>query len=297
MNKKDFIHLQQVTKDDVGKILQKAKDFHRGTIKVPLFFEQKPVLSTFFLENSTRTKLSFQKAAMDLGLHVLPFEIGSSSINKSETIEDSLRCIEEMGVRLCVIRCKEEELLSELAAKTSMSIISGGEGTKSHPSQALLDAATMLNHFENLKGLKLSIVGDCKHSRVAHSHMDLAKLMGIDLRFCGPDHFLSDEQALAKISVEEALESSDIVMMLRIQFERHQNSFDTKDYLREFGLDELKLKNLNPSCKIMHPGPFNIGNEITRPVVESSQSLIWEQVKMSIPTRMAIINDCLEGVL
>lgn len=296
MEIKDLIRCRDLSNNQVGEILQTARDMKRGTLKVPLFFGQKPQVSLVFLENSTRTKLSFQAAAMRLGVDCLDFEADKSSLAKGESVLDSFRCLEAMGIDAAIVRWKEDQL-KDLQDKLSIKLISAGEGVGSHPSQALLDYMTWSEKISDFKNKTLLIAGDIAHSRVAASHLELAEIMGVNIQLAGPAHWIPVEHSSKQVDFDEALTTCDAVMMLRVQKERHERNIHTEDYNIEYGLNRERLSKLKDSACIFHPGPFNLGVEITQDVLDDPRCLIWEQVKNGLYTRMAIMAKILGGQL
>ena len=212
---------------------------------------------------------------------------------KGESVLDSFRCLEAMGVKACVVRWTQEDL-AKYSEQTSMSLISAGEGKKSHPSQALLDYLTWSEYQEQFEGKSLLIVGDIRHSRVAHSHLEMAKLFGVDLKLAGPKQWMPEAQSENVVDFDSALESADLVMMLRVQKERHQTENTISDYNAEFGLNQIRLKKMKKEALIFHPGPFNLGTEITQDVLEDHRCKIWNQVENGVWVRMAILKRALE---
>lgn len=292
MSFQNLIHLKDFERGQVDDLMETAFAIKRGSVELPLFFGKKPILATFFLENSTRTKLSFTVAAKRLGAEVLDFPVSTSSLSKGESLEASFQCLEAFGVDGIVFR-GSDSVLSDISAKITTPIVSGGEGNSGHPTQALLDYMSFLEDFKSLQGKRLLIAGDLKHSRVFASHRELAKLMGVDLVFSGPDHFLPSEGYGQKMDFQEAIESSDMIMLLRVQNERHEAEGHIEDYNQSYGLNLDKLKKLKASAKIYHPGPYNIGVEITEDVLKDSRCRIWDQVENGVYLRMAVLKNIL----
>lgn len=291
-----LIRCRELSKESVEAILQMALDFKRGTVEVPLFFGQVPQVSFVFLENSTRTKLSFEAAALRLGIQCIDFEADKSSLAKGESVLDSFRCLEAMGVDAAIVRWKDEQL-EELSESLGIKLISAGEGTSSHPTQALLDYMTWKESVSDLRGKNLLIVGDIAHSRVASSHFEMAEIMGVNISLVGPEHWMPVDHLDKKVDLDEGLQNADLVMMLRVQNERHERSVHTEDYNYEYGLNKQRLELLKDDALIFHPGPFNLDVEITQDVLDDPRTRIWEQVKNGVFTRMAILTKILGGKL
>lgn len=257
---------------------------------------QKKYIANLFLEPSTRTRFSFEIAEKRLGLQVLNFEAAKSSLQKGESLYDTLKTIESLGVDAAVIRTNED-ILTSLADKLNIKIINAGEGKKEHPTQALLDLFTIKKYFTDLKGLKIAIIGDIAHSRVARSNTYLLNKMGARLIFSGPKNLMVNDLAGEYLPINEAIQEADVVMMLRIQFERMEERYinSKESYNKDFGLTEERLKLLQPHAIILHPAPVNRGVEMDDIVVEHPQSKIFEQITNGVYIRMAVIEHALEG--
>ncbi len=265
-----------------------------------LFFSQKPnqffqelnqvVVAQLFFENSTRTKLSFEMATKKMGGQVLDFNPSSSSIKKGETFFDTLRTIEALGPQIAVIRHSDDNLLEELKDKTHISLINAGAGKKEHPTQALLDALTMLQEFGSLENKVVTICGDIKYSRVARSNMALLKKLGAHIQISAPDSLLIKEEGITNLPIDEAIKNSDVMMMLRIQTERHLTlEVNSENYLEKYGLTHQRAEKMKKGAIIMHPGPFNRGVEIDGSLPTHERSRIFKQVSNGVFTRMAVL--------
>lgn len=257
-------------------------------------YKQKFV-SNLFLEPSTRTRFSFEVAEKKLGLQVLNFQADSSSLQKGESIYDTLKTLEAIGVEAAVIRSKEE-ILSEVAPKIALKLINAGEGKKEHPTQALLDLMTIKSYFNEIKGLNVAIIGDIAHSRVARSNAYLLNRLGANVIFSGPETLQAYDLNGKYLTVDEAIRSADVVMMLRIQFERMEKSIiqSTTEYNQKFGFTESRLELLQPHAIILHPAPVNRGVEMDDSVIEHRQSKIFEQIANGVFIRMAVLERALE---
>lgn len=258
-------------------------------------------VANLFFEPSTRTRFSFEVAEKRLGAHVLNFSAESSSTTKGESMYDTLRTLESMGVEAAVIRTSENNLLEQLSRQVGLSIINAGDGTNEHPTQCLLDLLTMKQHFQTIAGLKVAIVGDIRHSRVAGSHIHALPALGAQLVFAGPPsmmHQPSELPAGVKIeSIDEAVRTADVVMMLRVQLERHkENIFSSQEeYHQAFGLTLERERAMKRHAVIMHPAPVNRGVEIHTDLVECERSLIFKQVANGVAARMAVLENVLNG--
>ena len=244
-----------------------------------------------FFENSTRTLLSFEIAANRLGAQVVTMQVEHSSIKKGETLEDTARTLNAMRPDALVIRHGTGGAPASVAAIMDCPVINAGDGTGEHPTQALLDAATIRQHFGRIKGLKIAICGDIKHSRVARSNAKLLNRLGAELRFAGPPSLLPE--GLDGTSIDDAVEDADVVMMLRVQRERLEEDLGDGpgEFLSRYGLTEKRFSTAAPDAVVMHPGPINRGVEIEGALADHpSRSLIVRQVEMGVAVRMACLD-------
>ncbi len=257
-----------------------------------------------FFEDSTRTSLSFELAGKKLGADIINLPVSASSINKNEETLDTVQTLAAMGTDAMVIRSNQPDLHQTLTEKIDCAIINAGDGTKEHPSQALLDVVTIMSERKTLEGCTIAICGDILHSRVAGSNARLLIRLGAEVRFVGPQQLLPKQDQFPHIgfftSLKEGLDGCDIVYALRIQFERlspHMRQImdtDKNIYLSTYGLTHKTMGYAKPDAKIMHPGPMNRGIEIDGALADDPQkSLILHQVFNGVPTRMAI----LEGLI
>lgn len=247
-----------------------------------------------FFEPSTRTSLSFQLAAQRMGLTLLDFEVEQSSVKKGESLIDSLQTLDAMGVKLAIVRHGDDwpKLIAEAGLK--MSVINAGSGIHEHPTQALLDALTIKQHFGSFAGLKVAVVGDVRHSRVARSNVYLLQMLGAKVSFSGPEIFKPlDLSEIPWIDFDQAVAESDVVMMLRVQHERHETAYAVADYNKRYGLNAERLKQLAKHALILHPGPVNRGVEITDEVMGDPRCKILQQVTNGVAVRMAVLHWCL----
>lgn len=266
----------------------------------------KTVVNLFF-ENSTRTRISFEVAAKRLSADVINFSADSSSVSKGESLKDTAQTLEAIGADAIVIRhplSGAPKLLAE-QGWISASVINAGDGAHEHPTQALLDALTIRQGFglhEDLTGLKVLIVGDIRHSRVARSNILLLKLLGAKVTVAGPESLIPEgiEAMGTEVlnSFEQALEEKpDVVMMLRVQKERMQGEFfsSAADYSKSWSLEGDRLAMLSPKALIMHPGPMNRGFEISSQAADDPRSQVLKQVANGVAVRMAVLYQCLSG--
>ena len=248
-----------------------------------------------FFEPSTRTRLSFDLAAQRLGAHVLTFLPETSSTTKGESLQDTALTVAAVGADILVVRHKEEGAPQAVAEWTGLPVINAGDGAGEHPTQALLDAVTLRRHFGRLDGLRMAIVGDIAHSRVAGSLVSAMPALGVEVTLAGPERWLPAEPSLpTSTDVDGLLGEVDVVYLLRVQQER--GGVVDNDYLSRFRLDERRASRLGDNAVVMHPGPINRGVEISDIVAESPRSLITEQVRNGVPTRMAVLRSLTMGL-
>ena len=248
------------------------------------------VVNAFF-ENSTRTLLSFEIAANRLGAQVVTMQVEMSSIKKGETLEDTARTLNAMRPDALVIRHGASGAPADVARVMDCPVINAGDGIGEHPTQALLDAATIRQHFGRIEGLKVAICGDLKHSRVARSNAKLLARLGASLRFAGPPSLMPD--TIAATTIDDAVAGADVVMMLRVQRERMDEDLGDGpgEYLARYGLTADRFAEAADGAVVMHPGPINRGVEIDGALADDPErSLIVRQVEMGVAVRMACLD-------
>lgn len=261
---------------------------------------------TLFFEPSTRTRMSFQLAAQRLGAHVLNFDVSTSSARKGETALDTMRNLEAMGVRGFVVRHHDDGAVAALAreAGPNTALVNAGDGRSAHPTQGLLDMLTLRQALgTDFSRLRVAIVGDVRHSRVARSDLHALRSLGAgEIRVCGPASLLPDADLLEGCAVghdlDAALEGVDAVMMLRLQRERMEEGLigSLEDYHRDYGLTAARLRRAARHAVVLHPGPINRGVEITDEVADGPQSLILRQVANGVAVRRAVLEALLAPV-
>ncbi|SIS37871.1 aspartate carbamoyltransferase catalytic subunit [Salimicrobium flavidum] len=286
---KHLLSMHQLSNDMIFSLLEKTECMKKGEGKTL----QGSFAANLFLEPSTRTKQSFYVAEKRLGMEVLDVEAERSSVLKGESLYDSVRTLEALGADVLAIRQSERGALSKIAEHSEVSIINAGDGTGEHPTQSLLDLYTIYEEFGGFKDLTVTIAGDIKHSRVARSNAYALKQLGADIQFSAPEQWRETEGDY--VSMEEAVETSDVLMLLRIQRERHENQDDIGSYLTMYGLTKEREKCMKERAIIMHPAPVNRGVEIDSSLVECSKSRIFKQMKNGVFMRMAIIDELMEG--
>ncbi len=292
---KHFLSLASFTQHELMDLVEKAQSFShllQTPEKIPPLLQHK-IIANVFYEPSTRTRCSFEVAAKRLGGEVINFNPENSSVKKGETVYDTLKTLESLGVESLVFRHSDDHILEDLKSAFHLPLINAGAGKHEHPTQGLLDLLTLYQEFGKLQGLKVAVCGDIKHSRVAGSLMVAAKIFGIKIYLCGPDSLrpLSTDSMIEAADFDSTLPEVDAVMMLRIQIERHEGlELDAKTYHHQFGMNQRRQKMMQPHAIIMHPGPFNRGLEISDDMVEHPQSRIFKQMHNGVAARMAILD-------
>lgn len=294
---KHIIAIKDLTREEIEVIFSLANSFkeipQRKVKKTPAL-RGKTVVNLFF-ENSTRTRISFELAAKRLSADVLNFSSSSSSLNKGESIIDTIKNLEAYRPDILIIRSELSASLEVLSRYTKASIVNAGDGKNEHPTQALLDIFTAREIKKDLKGLNVLIVGDIAHSRVARSDIFGFQKFGSHLRVCGPATLIPWEFKDLGVEVfydlDQAIEDVDIVIMLRIQQERQGVSFfpSTRDYVQKFSLTGQRLKKAKKDCIVMHPGPINWDIEINSSLKTDLHPLILKQVENGLAIRMAVL--------
>ncbi|MDQ3077425.1 MAG: aspartate carbamoyltransferase catalytic subunit [Pseudomonadota bacterium] len=289
----DLLSIDDLGDTDISAILDEGDRwfaFNRQPRRLSDALGGVTIVNAFF-ENSTRTLLSFEIAAQRLGAQVVTMHVEYSSISKGETLDDTARTLNAMRPDALIIRHGKTGAAGGIAAIMDCAVINAGDGTGEHPTQALLDAATIRQHFGRVEGLKIVICGDLLHSRVARSNIKLLARLGANLRFAGPPSLLPPE--LAAMSIDDAVNGADVVMMLRVQRERLTEELGDApgEYLHRYGLTAERFARAAPDAVIMHPGPINRGVEIDSALGDHpSRSLILRQVEMGVAVRMACLD-------
>ncbi len=297
LKSKDLLGLKDLTAEEIHYILNTAK-----TMKVILLSKNKKTphlqgksIITLFYENSTRTRLSFELASKYMSASAANISVASSSVAKGETLIDTGKTIDMMGADVIILRHSMSGAPHLLARNVNASVINAGDGMNEHPTQALLDMFTIIEKKGSLEGLKVAIIGDIYHSRVARSNIWGMTKLGAEVSVAGPSTLIHPELERTGVkvfnTVQEALIDADVVMGLRIQLERQKKGLfpSIREYSRFFGLDEKRLKLAKEDALILHPGPVNRGVELPSSVVDSDKSLINEQVTNGVAVRMALL--------
>ena len=297
-----LLGIENLTREEIQAILDRARDFQprlprkldllRGRIVVNLFFEA-----------STRTRTSFEMAAKRLGADTISITAQASSVSKGESLVDTLNTLAAMRPDAIIMRHAASGAPHFLQRYLDTPIINAGDGTHEHPTQALLDARTILDRGTSLEGIRVAIIGDIAHSRVARSNVYLLSKFGAQIVLCGPASLLPVELKQIATGVElttdmrQAITGADVIMMLRVQLERqHEAAFPAGEYFGFYGLRLEHLELARPNVIVMHPGPINRGREISSEVADSQRSVILNQVENGIAVRMAVLERVLSEV-
>lgn len=289
---KGLLTLKTLPTGKIKEIIDLALQFKNG--KSVRYDNMK--MATLFFENSTRTCYSFQMAMLNLGITPVPIQISQSSVTKGETLYDTVRTLESIGLNGVVIRHSQDKYYQDLMG-IRMPIFNGGDGSSDHPTQTLLDLATIYEEFGHFDGLKVTIVGDISHSRVAHGNAEMMKRLNMDVYISGPWEFADDTAPY--ITLDEAIKISDVIMLLRVQFERHKEKMmmSVEDYHNLYGMTAARVAAMKEKAIVMHPAPINRGVEIADEVAECEKSRIYKQMTNGVYTRMAVISMVLDGKL
>lgn len=298
--RRDLLGIRDLSTKEIIDILNTAENFSeisdREIKKVPTL-RGKTIINLFF-EVSTRTRTSFELAAKRLSADAINVNISNSSVSKGETLVDTALTLDAMSPDCIVVRHSSAGVPHQLAKISRAAVVNAGDGTNEHPTQALLDAMTIREHKKQIAKLKIAILGDILHSRVARSNIHLLTKLGATVRVSGPRPLVP--QSFEKLvkngltvtkSVEEAIEGTDVVMILRIQEERQNSAFfpTLSEYAIHYGLTQSRLKLAKKDAIVLHPGPMNRGIEIASDVADSAHSQILDQVKYGVAVRMAVL--------
>ncbi len=297
LNKKDLLGIKELSLEEIILFLDTAAGFKdvigRDIKKVPAL-RGKTAVNLFF-EPSTRTRTSFELAAKRLSMDVINFSVPTSSVVKGEGLIDTALTVQALGADFIIIRHTSSGAPYLLAKHLKASVINAGDGTNEHPTQALLDAFTIIEKKGDIKGLEIAIVGDIAHSRVAKSNIYCLTKLGAKVRLIGPPTLIPDKIREMGVGVfhnmEEGLKNVDVLMMLRIQMERQGKGFfpSTDEYSRNWGLTSERLSLAGDNVIVMHPGPMNRGIEIVSEIADGPNSVILDQVTNGIAVRMAVM--------
>lgn len=294
---KHLLSVEELSRGDLEDLLDLGDEFvdvlDRDIPKVPTL--RGATVATMFFEPSTRTRLSFERAARALSADVLSFAPGSSSLTKGESLKDTALTLRAMGADLMVVRHAAVGATHRIAQWVDVPVVNGGDGSHQHPTQAILDCLTLRRHFGKLDGLQVGIVGDIRHSRVARSGLQAFTTLGASVTLIAPPTLLPQDLEGWPVDtahdLDPVLGELDVVYLLRIQQERGAGSgfSSLPEYVRRFGLDDRRFSRLKPEAVVMHPGPMNRGVEIATHVADSPRTLILDQVRNGVAARMAVL--------
>lgn len=297
MTMNHLLTMSELSEQEISEILKDAEDFANG--KEVKTTEQTFVANLFF-ENSTRTRFSFEVAEKRLGLDVLNFSADSSSVQKGETLYDTIRTLESVGTKAVVIRHEQDRYFDELKDQVNIPILNAGDGCGNHPTQCLLDLLTIKQEFGSFEGLKIAIVGDVRHSRVARSNAEALTKLGATIYFASPEEWKDKDNTFGTYKdLDELVPEVDVMMLLRVQHERHDH-YETdimKEYHEKHGLTVEREKRMKEGSIIMHPAPVNRDVEIASELVECERSRIFKQMENGVYVRMAVLKRALPNVL
>lgn len=288
-------HLHSITdlsNEAIMTTIQRAIDIKNGN---DANFSEIYAANLFF-ENSTRTKCSFEVAERKLGMQVIPFETGTSSVTKGESLYDTCKTMESIGCNVLVIRHPENDYYKQLDG-LNIPIVNGGDGSGQHPTQCLLDLMTIYEEFGKFDGLKVVICGDILNSRVARSNFDALTRLGAEVKFVAPDAWIDNSIPAEYVNIDDVIEEVDVCMLLRVQHERHDkaSSFTKEEYNNRFGLNQARYDKLKDNAIILHPAPVNRDVEIASELVEAPKARIFKQMENGVYTRMSILSQVIEG--
>ena len=288
----NLLDIKSLNKEQILEIIELAEKFEKGTAVSSC---KDSHLALIFCENSTRTSISFEMAANRLGINVYNFDTNKSSLSKGESLKDTIENLYEIGIKGVVIRHSESGILDKTKNEVHCPIafINAGDGNNAHPTQALLDFYTMRKHLGSVEGKKIAIIGDIRHSRVAHSNVDLLNKFGAKIYFCAPKYFEdATQEVIFTKSLEEALKDADVAMFLRIQNERLEDRIPLFDYIHDYGLTTKKLEQFaKKDVLIMHPGPVNRDVEMSAEILDGEYGkVILEQAHNGVFVRMAVLD-------
>lgn len=287
---KHLTTLKELEINEITEILDRAGDFKKGERKT----YANTVFANLFFEPSTRTQNSFIMAEKKLGIQDINLNPKVSAIQKGETLYDTVKTFEALGVNGIVIRATEEKYYEELVGKVKIPIMNGGDGAGDHPTQSLLDLMTIREEFGKLEGLRVLILGDIRFSRVAKTNIEVMRRLGMEVFVCAPEPLR--DPAYDYIDCDNAFGKVDVVMLLRVQHERHEHrmNMSQEEYLEKWGLNKVRYEEMQDHAIIMHPAPFNRGWEIDTDLVESPKSRIFHQMENGVHIRMAVIERALD---
>ena len=303
---KHLLDVDSLTPEQIHKLRERAREFRHLRASRPFKSDslRGSSIYTLFFENSTRTRVSFEHAGKALGADVINIAASSSSVNKGESLLNTVLTLDAMGIDALIVRHPHSGAPHFIARHINAVVINAGDGAHSHPTQALLDVLTLQDHLGNLKGAKMALVGDILHSRVARSNIIAFRKMGVEISIAGPPPLLPHDwspgpnslgipgtEVTVHESVEDAVRDADAIMCLRLQLERQTSGLlpHVEEYSRVWGINTQRLALAKPGAPVMHPGPMNEGLEISTDIAHGSLSLVENQVENGVAMRMAVL--------
>lgn len=280
---KHLLSIQDLSNEEIMNLIKETEILSKNKIDLNQY-----KVGLLFFEPSTRTKMSFEMACINLGIHVLSFSKESSSVVKGESLYDTVKTLEAIGVDLLVIRDQKERFYEELK-HISIPIINAGDGTGEHPTQTLLDLYTIYEEYRSFENLQVVICGDIKHSRVARSNAIALSRLGAKVSFVAKDEWKDERLPFPYIDIDEGVKKADVLMLLRIQKERHHEKNNDENYLQKLGLTKEREEMMKRDSIIMHPAPVNRGVEIDSELVECPRSRIFKQMSNGVLIRQTIL--------
>ncbi|KRG09934.1 aspartate carbamoyltransferase catalytic subunit [Staphylococcus sp. NAM3COL9] len=292
----NLLSMEHLTTNEIYELVKRASAIKNAELQ-PQRYEDKFVANLFF-ENSTRTKSSFLVAEQKLGLKLIDFETNTSSVQKGETLYDTCKTLEQVGADVLVIRHSQTTYYDELKS-LNIPIINAGDGSGQHPTQSLLDIMTIYEEYQTFEDLNILICGDIKNSRVARSNFQSLTALGANVMFSSPDAWKDASLDAPYKDIDTVIDEVDIVMLLRVQHERHSDGdttqFEVSNYHNQYGLTQARYNRLKSQAIVMHPAPVNRGVEIEHSLVEASKSRIFKQMENGMYLRMAVIDYILQS--
>lgn len=279
-----LLNLNEMSESEIIKIIKRAIQFKQG-LKVNL---SNKAIATLFFESSTRTHYSFITAASKLGVKVIDFNHDNSAINKGESFNDTIATFDNFDLDALIIRSEQNYYYEQLKDVTTP-IINAGDGNCDHPTQSLLDLMTIYERFGKFESINILICGDIKHSRVASTNYKIMKQLKMNIKLVAPTFFQSKFGEY--VNLDDFINTTDVVMLLRTQIERHDNKLEIVNYNEQFGLNKKRLSLMKDESIIMHPGPFNMGVELTQDVLDSKKNYINKQVNNGVYIRMVVLEN------
>jgi aspartate carbamoyltransferase catalytic subunit len=290
---KNLVKMSDLSVPEIYQLLDQAWRFEQGEKWIA---ERDKFVANLFFESSTRTRTSFEVAEKKLELQIINFEVESSSVQKGETLYDTVKTLEAIGANALVIRHTQDQYFDDLIPRLNIPILNAGDGCGHHPTQSLLDLYTIHQEFGRFQGLKIVIIGDIIHSRVARSNAEVLTRLGAEVMFSSPIQWQDSKNAYGRyVEIDEAIQTADVVMLLRIQHERHDEKMGLTswDYHAMYGLTVERERRMKARSIIMHPAPVNRNVEIADSLVECERSRIFTQMKNGVFVRMAVLKRAL----